>query len=176
MGRSGSLPVLGGGCPVVHSLLAVPLLMTAPGCRGALVRDGRTIVRPGCSREGLNAGGNCPLRRALLRCCQLLAGSPRVPGFPLGLLQVPDTRADLGDTLTDLASSTRWEQSVGMLQITVAAGESGPVVRLSGECDLSVTRQLSDALNAQIASGAQACIRDDQYPDARRRYPLASPG
>jgi anti-anti-sigma factor len=44
---------------------------------------------------------------------------------------------------------------MGMLQITVAAGDSGPVVRLSGECDLSVTGQLSDALNAQIAGGQQ---------------------
>ena len=44
---------------------------------------------------------------------------------------------------------------MGMLQITVAAEESGPVVKLSGECDLSVTGQLSDALNAQIAGGQQ---------------------
>jgi len=44
---------------------------------------------------------------------------------------------------------------MGMLQITVAGDESGPVVRLSGECDLSVTGQLSDALNAQIAGGQQ---------------------
>lgn len=42
-----------------------------------------------------------------------------------------------------------------MLQIIVAAEESGPVVRLSGECDISVAGQLSDALNAQIAGGQQ---------------------
>jgi anti-sigma B factor antagonist len=47
------------------------------------------------------------------------------------------------------------EQNVGMLEITVAAGESGPVVKLSGECDMSVTGQLNDALDAQIDAGAQ---------------------
>jgi len=47
-----------------------------------------------------------------------------------------------------------------MLQITVASEESGPVVRLSGECDLSVTGQLSDALNAQIAGGQQRLTVD----------------
>ena len=44
---------------------------------------------------------------------------------------------------------------MGMLEITVAAGKSGPVVKLSGECDMSVTGQLSDALDAQIGGGAQ---------------------
>jgi len=42
-----------------------------------------------------------------------------------------------------------------MLEITVAAGESGPVVKLSGECDMSVTGQLSAALDAQIDAGAR---------------------
>ena len=44
---------------------------------------------------------------------------------------------------------------MGMVEITVAAGESGPVVKLSGECDMSVTGQLNDALDAQIDAGAQ---------------------
>ncbi|MBO0822739.1 MAG: STAS domain-containing protein [Actinobacteria bacterium] len=44
---------------------------------------------------------------------------------------------------------------MGMLEITVADGESGPVVKLSGECDMSVSGQLSDALAAQIDGGAQ---------------------
>jgi anti-anti-sigma factor len=47
---------------------------------------------------------------------------------------------------------------MGMLQITVAAEESGPVVRLFGECDLSVTGQLSDALNAQITGGQHLTV------------------
>ena len=44
---------------------------------------------------------------------------------------------------------------MGMLEISVTAGESGPVVKLSGECDMSVTGQLSDALDAQMAGGAR---------------------
>ncbi len=44
---------------------------------------------------------------------------------------------------------------MGPLEITVGAGESGPVVKLSGECDVSVAGQLSDALDAQLASGAR---------------------
>jgi hypothetical protein len=36
---------------------------------------------------------------------QLLAGGHRVPVFPLGLLQVIDARADLGETLTDLLAA-----------------------------------------------------------------------
>jgi len=40
---------------------------------------------------------------------------------------------------------------VGLLDITVGSGEFGPVVKLSGEADTSVTGQLSDALNAQIS-------------------------
>lgn len=40
---------------------------------------------------------------------------------------------------------------MSLLDITVEAGERGPVVRLSGEADTSVTGQLSDALNAQIS-------------------------
>jgi anti-anti-sigma factor len=44
---------------------------------------------------------------------------------------------------------------MGMLEIAVAAEESGPVVKLSGECDMSVAVQLSDALHAQMAGGVQ---------------------
>jgi anti-sigma B factor antagonist len=42
---------------------------------------------------------------------------------------------------------------VGLLDISVAAGASGPVMKLSGECDLTTAGQLSDALTAQLASG-----------------------
>ena len=45
--------------------------------------------------------------------------------------------------------------SVYPLEIAVQAGISGPVVKLSGESDLTTVGQLSDALNAQIASGAR---------------------
>lgn len=45
--------------------------------------------------------------------------------------------------------------NVALLDITVETGESGPVVRLSGEADLSVAGQLGDALSAQISGGAQ---------------------
>jgi anti-sigma B factor antagonist len=44
---------------------------------------------------------------------------------------------------------------VGQLEITVTAGETGPVVTLSGESDQSVTGQLRDALDTLIAGGAQ---------------------
>jgi anti-sigma B factor antagonist len=44
---------------------------------------------------------------------------------------------------------------VGLLEIAVEAGTSGPVVRLSGESDLSTAGQLSAALTAQIASGVR---------------------
>jgi anti-sigma B factor antagonist len=44
---------------------------------------------------------------------------------------------------------------VTLLDITVDTGEFGPVVSLSGECDLSTAGQLSAALTAQISGGAQ---------------------
>jgi anti-sigma B factor antagonist len=43
---------------------------------------------------------------------------------------------------------------VSLLEISVAAGESGPVLMLSGEADLTTAAELSDALTAQLASGA----------------------
>jgi hypothetical protein len=110
LGCFGSLPVLGCGCPVVCCLLAV-LFLVPSHRRCALVLDGRTIVRPGCSQVGLNTVGECLARRGLRRsrmmlCTyQLLAGGHRVPVFPLGLLQVIDARADLGETLTDLLAA-----------------------------------------------------------------------
>lgn len=44
---------------------------------------------------------------------------------------------------------------MNLLEIAVDTGDSGPVVKLSGESDLSTAGQLSEALNAQLASGAQ---------------------
>jgi anti-anti-sigma factor len=44
---------------------------------------------------------------------------------------------------------------VSLLDITVEAGESGPVVRLSGEADLSDAGRLRDTLNAQVAGGVR---------------------
>lgn len=49
---------------------------------------------------------------------------------------------------------------VGMLQTSVAAGESGPVVMLSGEADISSAGQLSDLLTAQLSGGAQQLMVD----------------
>ena len=44
---------------------------------------------------------------------------------------------------------------MSLLDITVEAGEHGPVIRLSGEADMSVATQLDDALSAQVSRGAQ---------------------
>jgi anti-sigma B factor antagonist len=43
---------------------------------------------------------------------------------------------------------------VTLLQVSVTAGESGPVVSLSGESDVSTVGLLRDALDGQIAGGA----------------------
>jgi hypothetical protein len=43
---------------------------------------------------------------------------------------------------------------VSILEIAVAAGDAGPVVKLSGECDITVAAQLREALQAQITRGA----------------------
>jgi anti-anti-sigma factor len=43
---------------------------------------------------------------------------------------------------------------VGPLEISVAAGEAGPVLTLSGEADLTTVAELADALSAQLAAGA----------------------
>ena len=39
---------------------------------------------------------------------------------------------------------------MGLLEITVEAGSSGPVVTLSGESDLTTAGQLRDALTALV--------------------------
>lgn len=44
---------------------------------------------------------------------------------------------------------------VGLLDISVAAGETGPVLTLSGEADLTTVAELSEALTAQLAVGAR---------------------
>jgi anti-anti-sigma regulatory factor len=44
---------------------------------------------------------------------------------------------------------------VGLLEISVAAGEAGPVLTLSGEADLTTVAELTDALTAQLAIGAR---------------------
>lgn len=40
------------------------------------------------------------------------------------------------------------------LRVSVAAGEAGPVITLSGEADITNTAQLSDVITAQLASGS----------------------
>jgi anti-anti-sigma factor len=47
------------------------------------------------------------------------------------------------------------EHNVGQLEITVTAGETGPVMTLSGESDQSVTGQLRAALDPLISGSAQ---------------------
>jgi anti-anti-sigma factor len=42
---------------------------------------------------------------------------------------------------------------VGLLEISVAAGEAGPVLTLSGEADLTSVAELTEALTAQLAIG-----------------------
>ena len=44
---------------------------------------------------------------------------------------------------------------MGLLEISVAAGEAGPVLTLSGEADLTTVAELTDALTAQLAIGAR---------------------
>lgn len=42
-----------------------------------------------------------------------------------------------------------------LLDIAVEAGEGGPVVRLSGEADVSVAGRLGDVLSAEVSGGAR---------------------
>lgn len=49
---------------------------------------------------------------------------------------------------------------MNLLDVCVAAGESGPVVMVSGEADLTTVAQLDGALNAQISAGAQILTVD----------------
>ena len=44
---------------------------------------------------------------------------------------------------------------MGLLEISVAAGETGSVLMLSGEADLTTVAELTDALSAQLATGAR---------------------
>jgi anti-sigma B factor antagonist len=44
---------------------------------------------------------------------------------------------------------------VGLLEISVAAGQTGSVLMLSGEADLTTVAELTDALTAQLATGAR---------------------
>lgn len=47
-----------------------------------------------------------------------------------------------------------------LLEVRVTAGDSGPVIVLSGEADLTTATELCDALNAQIAAGVKLLIVD----------------
>ena len=49
---------------------------------------------------------------------------------------------------------------MGLLEISVAAGDAGPVVMLSGEADLTTVTELTEALSAQLASGARQLTVD----------------
>jgi anti-anti-sigma factor len=49
---------------------------------------------------------------------------------------------------------------MGLLEISVADEESGPVLVLSGEADLTTVAQLSQALTAQVSGGARRLAVD----------------
>ena len=44
---------------------------------------------------------------------------------------------------------------MGLLEISVAAGEADPVLMLSGEADLTTSGELSQSLTAQLSGGAR---------------------
>ena len=47
------------------------------------------------------------------------------------------------------------QHRVSLLEISVAAGESGPLLSLSGEADVTTAAELSEALTAQLAGGTR---------------------
>jgi anti-sigma B factor antagonist len=49
---------------------------------------------------------------------------------------------------------------VSTLRASVSAGESGPVITLSGEADLSTIAELSDLITAQLAAGTVSLTID----------------
>jgi hypothetical protein len=55
-----------------------------------------------------------------------------------------------------------------MLEISVAAGEAGPVMTLAGEADLTNAAALGEALAAQVSGGTRHATRP-----APRRCPVA---
>jgi anti-sigma B factor antagonist len=57
-------------------------------------------------------------------------------------------------------SGDGWQSAASPLGIRVAAGESGPVLVLSGEADITTLAQLESALSAQLAAGAGALTVD----------------
>lgn len=65
---------------------------------------------------------------------------------------------------------------MGLLEISVAVGESGPVLVLSGETDMSSAAELNGALAAQLASGARHLtvdVSDLQFADSASVRALA---
>jgi anti-sigma B factor antagonist len=55
----------------------------------------------------------------------------------------------------DVYASCGNHHGVSLLEISVAAGEAGPVLTLSGEADLTTVAELTEALTAQLAIGAR---------------------
>jgi hypothetical protein len=62
------------------------------------------------------------------------------------------------------------------LRSSVAAGESGPVVTLSGEADLSTAAELSEALARLVSSGSQHLTVDITRLTFRRLSVRQDPG
>lgn len=81
-------------------------------------------VRPGAGRLGVNA--------ICCRCASLCVVHP-------------------GDC--ELCAGAAKQGLVSTLRVFVAAGESGPILTLSGEADVTNADQLRDAISAQLASG-----------------------
>lgn len=52
------------------------------------------------------------------------------------------------------------QHRVGLLEISVAAGQTGPVLSLSGEADITTAAELTEALSAQLATGTR-CLTVD---------------
>ena len=73
-------------------------------------------------------------------------------------LNAPPCAIRPGDSGRPCCDTPAWcgnHHRVSLLEISVAAGESGPVVTLSGEADVTNVAELSQALTAQLASGAR---------------------
>ncbi|HEX6523728.1 MAG TPA: STAS domain-containing protein [Streptosporangiaceae bacterium] len=49
---------------------------------------------------------------------------------------------------------------MSILTISLAAGDAGPVMVLSGETDITTVRELTDALNAQMTDGVRRLTID----------------
>jgi anti-sigma B factor antagonist len=80
-------------------------------------------------------------------------------GSARDLSSVPDLSTARGSAL-GAGRAAIMLSIVSLLKASVAAGESGPVVVLSGEADLASAGELSELLTAQLAGGVQRLMVD----------------